>query len=206
MTKYTEQKDYAKYSSCDESIGGLVCPVGTVMRYTSCGKQMGCVTPKDYEQLEIVDIDVPEGYVKAVHPLTGEFLGALTSSDYKIVLDTINQSTGSSFNAFIKDVALSLQNPYVISDTKANAVANGINIDFAIDRINCNDTIIASLVGNSNITFSGGSTLYSIPNSQSVFNSSLEINAAIPTGTYLMQVVFNGCGLSKTINIEITLS
>lgn len=90
MAKYTEQNEYLKHSDCDSGEESCVCcPIGTVMSYSECGKEMGCVTPQDFEQIEIAKLVAPEGYVKAMHPITNEFLGFLTAADYAIVIAAI---------------------------------------------------------------------------------------------------------------------
>lgn len=83
--KYDLQTAYNKYQACEDkpaAEGCSCCPPGLVGVYDDCGKHIGCVTPNDAEHLESSMITCTEGFVKLMHPTTGDFLGCVSEANF----------------------------------------------------------------------------------------------------------------------------
>jgi hypothetical protein len=79
-SKYDTQEEYVLIR---ESVGTLPtscgCSViGLITLYDCHGNVIGLVTPNDAEAYKNGTVEVPVGFVKCFHPVTGEYLGILT--------------------------------------------------------------------------------------------------------------------------------
>jgi hypothetical protein len=93
---YSENSAYNKFQvscdcgtndgscGCNTSCG--CCPIGTIEVKDSCGKHVACLLPSDYAQYFVDTIVVPEGFVKAFNPTTGDYVGLLTVTEYAAYL------------------------------------------------------------------------------------------------------------------------
>lgn len=94
--KYDQQSQYNKHQSgcedgnCPENEDCGCCPPGLVAVNDSCGNHLGCLTPNDAEHYADSLKTCAEGYVKAYHPITGEFLGCIPTADYISLLTALN--------------------------------------------------------------------------------------------------------------------
>lgn len=95
--KYDTQSQYNKHQAgcedgdCNKNDECGCCPPGLVAVVDPCGKHLGCLTPNDAEHYSTSLTKCPEGYVKALHPTTGEFIGCLSAEDFVTVINTLNQ-------------------------------------------------------------------------------------------------------------------
>lgn len=89
--KYNLPTVYNKYQGCEGESEPKedcsCCPPGLVAVYDECNRHLGCVTPNDAEHLMMSQQKCPEGYVKTIHPTTGEFLGCLPPADALSILN-----------------------------------------------------------------------------------------------------------------------
>lgn len=91
--KYDNQTAYNKHQACEDkplAEGCSCCPPGLVAVYDDCGNHIGCVTPNDAEHLETALVKCPEGFVKLIHPVTGEFFGCVSEANFAALYTAIS--------------------------------------------------------------------------------------------------------------------
>jgi len=80
MAEYNTPEDYQEII---ENVGAVPdtcgCAVIGLISVTDCsGNVVGLLTPNDAEIYKNGTLEVPVGYVKVFHPVTGQYLGIMT--------------------------------------------------------------------------------------------------------------------------------
>jgi len=218
--KYNDQSTYNKFNAdcgCDDKDScscsddcNICCPIGTVAVVDDCGNTVGCLNPNDAEHYEASQIKCAEGFVKTLHPVTGEFLGCLHPTDAASLISLLDPSINPpvvpdsdkmSFLPYMYtdvNVVSSLLTPISPTFPTANNVVNlvpGSNtftFYTNLERNNCHDEITMNIVSltATSVTFNGGSTSAVIPVGVIQLFLQIEVDNAAPAGNYPFELNF----------------
>jgi hypothetical protein len=211
MPTFDNQDIYNKHQSACECDGDCscqkddcgCCPPGLVA-VRDCNGDISCLTPNDAVCHEVGKHIPAEGYVKLYHPVTGQYLGDVTPQDALTYIATIDPDVqapvaGNDFNITTG------------SSTNVNAPAPATvevgAVDFRVDRIDCDQPIVISLVGApAGFSFIGAAASINIPEGESVLSNGIEITDVVGAGAYNLTVMYSGCSISKTKILTVNVS
>jgi len=208
MAEFDNQDIYNKHqSSCEEGDCGCnskddcgCCPPGLVA-VKDCDGNISCLTPNDAACFKVNSHIPVEGYVKLYDPISGEYLGDVTSQEALNYISAIDPNvnppaTAGVFNPItIDSIDIALPGP-------ANTA-----VEFAVDRISCEEAIAITLLNPpAGFSFLGGGTSINIAAGSSEIDNAIEIDGAVLAGAYNVTVQYTGCGNSYTKVITVNVS
>lgn len=205
--KFTAGCDCEDSSSCgcDNSACGC-CPIGTIEVKDSCGKHVGCMLPSDAAEYYVDTLAVPEGYIKATNPNTGEYVGLLTPSEYCAYLTCVGGSGAvETFN--INSPVNDSGSPLIVS-IAGNASDTNVTGDktLYVDRIGYTGDIEIEITSADGITFLSAATTITLPSVQSFLVNEFEHATGLAAGSYNATLTWTAGLIVKTQAITFVLS